>query len=447
MTQTTAAPHVKRSHVLAWGLWDWGSSAFNAVMTTFVFTVWLTSSQFGDTAHSSQMLSWGLGLSGIVLALLAPILGQRSDSGGSRKKWLIVNTLAVVALCVAGVFVEPGPEHLVLGVAIIAAATLFFEFASVNYNAMLADVSTPETAGKVSGFGWSLGYFGGIIALLIVLFGFVKPVLGLPIPEEDGWPFRITAVFSGLWFLVFALPLFFAVPETAADSPAQARVSIVESYRILGRRLAGLWRTDRHAIWFLGASAIYRDGLAAVFSLGGIIAAGTFRFTQSEVIVFAIAGNVIAAIGAVLGGLLDDRIGPKRVVVGSLAGLVIAAVCILGFGTRTHHIAGIEWTSTTTFWVFGLFLCLFVGPAQSSSRSFLLRITPEGKEAEFFGLYATCGRAVSFLAPLLFGLFIGIGGEQIYGVIGIGLVLAVGLAALLPVREPTIRERTSIPQP
>ncbi|MCB4208463.1 MFS transporter [Arthrobacter sp. UM1] len=439
--RSQASP-VPRRRVLAWGAWDWGSSAFNAVMTTFVFTVWLVSPQFGDPDRSSAVLGWALGASGLVLALLAPVLGQRSDAGGRRKLWLVATTLVVVALCAAGAFVRPAPEYLLLGVGLIAAATLFFELASVNYNAMLADVSTPATAGKVSGFGWSLGYFGGIAALVIVLFGFVKPVLGLPVPTEDGWPFRLTAVFSALWFLVFALPLFFLVPETRADEPRAAKVSVLESYRILGRRLAGLWRTDRHAIWFLAASAVFRDGLAAVFTLGGAIATVTFGFTQPQVIVFAIAGNIVAALGALLGGRLDDRLGPKRVILGALAGLLVAAGFILALNTRTLSLGSFTWSATTTFWVFGLFLCLFVGPAQSASRSYLLRLAPEGKESEFFGLYATTGRAVSFLAPSLFSLCIAIGGRQIHGVVGIALVLAAGLLALLPVREPTVRPET-----
>lgn len=436
-TPSSSSP--RRFRVLSWALWDWGSSAFNAIMTTFVFSVWLTSKQFGDPTHSSALLSSGLAISGVLLALLAPVLGQRSDAGGRRKTWLVVNTLIVVALCMAGAFVRPSPEYLLLGIGIIAAATLFFELASVNYNAMLADVSTPETAGKVSGFGWSMGYFGGIVALVIVLFGFIQPAFGLPIPMENGWPFRLTALFSGLWFLVFALPLIFFVPETAPDAPKLARVSIAESYRILFRRLKGLWSTDRHAIYFLLASAVFRDGLAAIFTLGGIIATVTFGFDQSGVIMFAIAGNVIAAIGALIGGRLDDSIGPKRVIIGSLVGLLIAAALLLALGTGTFELGGFTWTGTTTFWVLGLFLCLFVGPAQSSSRSYLLRMAPEGRESEFFGLYATTGRAVSFLAPSLFTAFILIGGRQLWGVMGIALVLLAGLLLLLPVKEPAVR--------
>ncbi|MDN5755973.1 MAG: MFS transporter, partial [Micrococcaceae bacterium] len=180
------------------------------------------------------------------------------------------------------------------------------------------------------------------------------------------------------------------------------------------------------------ASAVFRDGLAAVFAFGGVIAAGTFGFELSEVIVFAIVGNLVAAAGALGGGVLDDKICPKAVIIGSLVGLLVAA-------------GGVFLSPDATgFWIFGLMLTLFVGPAQASSRAFLARLAAEGREGELFGLYATTGRAVSFLAPGFFTLAIVLatshvaeGGAQRYGILGIMLVLLFGLLLLLPVRKPT----------
>ena len=143
-----------------------------------------------------------------------------------------------------------------------------------------------------------------------------------------------------------------------------------------------------------------------MFTFGGIIAAGTFGFELSQVIFFAIFGNVVAAVGAVIGGFLDDRVGPKAVIIGSLVGLLIAGTVILVLGNGDYVFFGTAWAGSTTFWVFGLFLCLFVGPAQSSSRAYLARLAPHGESGELFGLYATTGRAVSFLAPSLFTLCI-----------------------------------------
>jgi len=432
-----------KGQVLAWASWDWGSAAFNAVMTTFVFTVYLTSNAFGGEDSASAVLGGALAVAGFAIALLAPVTGQRSDAGGRRKLWLGVNSAVVAVLTALCFFVFPHPEFLLLGVSLIALGNVFFEFAGVNYNAMLAQVSTPRNIGKVSGFGWGAGYLGGIVALLIVLQLFVQPAFAwFGASTQDSLNIRLVAVFSALWFFVFALPVLFAVPELPRSGQA-ARLGFLASYGLLFRRIKAIYATSPHTIYFLLASAVFRDGLAAVFTFGGIIAAGTFGFALSQVIFFAIFGNVVAAIGAVIGGFLDDKVGPKTVITGSLVGLLVAGSAILVLGNGNYSVFGMEWAGSTTFWVFGLFLCLFVGPAQSSSRAYLARLAPHGESGELFGLYATTGRAVSFLAPALFTLCITVatplvpaGQAQRWGILGIMVVLLAGLLVLLPVKAP-----------
>src|SRR4051794_14986669 len=270
--------------VLAWASWDWGSAAFNAVMTTFVFTVYLTGDAFGGGDHASAVLGYGLAISGAAIALLAPVTGQRSDAGGRRKLFLGVNSAVVALLTALCFFVRPAPEYLLLGVGLIALASVFFEFANVNYNAMLTQISTPASIGKISGFGWAMGYAGGIVALALVLAGFVLPETGwFGVTGADGLNIRLVAVFSALWFLVFALPVLFAVPEIPRRETGH-RSSLLSSYAVLARRIKALYRTEPHTVYFLLSSAVYRDGLAAVFTFGGVIAAGTFGFTLTEVI-------------------------------------------------------------------------------------------------------------------------------------------------------------------
>ncbi|MDJ0319015.1 MFS transporter [Pseudarthrobacter sp. PS3-L1] len=444
LSELAAGPGtVTRGKIVAWAAWDWGSAAFNAVMTTFVFTVYLTSEAFGDKDAASAMLGAALAVAGLAVALLAPITGQRSDSGGGRKKWLGVNTVAVGILTALCFFVFPGPEFLLLGVTLIALANVFFEFANVNYNAMLAQISTPQNVGRISGFGWAMGYVGGIVALLLVLQLFVQPSFDwFGASTADSLNIRLVAVFSALWFMIFALPVLFALPEVPRPNQAE-RPSFLASYGLLFRRIAAIYRTSPHTIFFLLASAIFRDGLAAVFTFGGVIAAGTFGFSLSQVIFFAIFGNIVAALGAVFGGFLDDRAGPKRVIIGSLIGLLFSGSAILVFGNADQALFGLTWSGTTTFWIFGLLLCLFVGPAQSSSRAYLARLAPDGESGELFGLYATTGRAVSFLAPTLFALsiavavpLVGPGEAQRWGILGIMVVLLAGLLVLLPVKSP-----------
>jgi UMF1 family MFS transporter len=424
--EAVAAQTNRKGRIFAWGLWDWGSASFNAVATTFVFTVYLTGKAFGDDAVVSAQLGWALGIAGVLVALLAPITGQRTDTSGRRKVWLAVNTFIVVICLALMFFVQASPSYLLLGLLLLTVGTVFFEFASVNYNAMLAQVSTPRSIGKVSGFGWGMGYIGGIVLLLIVYFGFIHPDVGLfGVTSENGLSVRVSMLIAAIWFAIFALPVLFAVPENKAmASVGRPKVGFFRSYAVLGRDIARLWRTSRHTVFFLIASAVFRDGLTGVFTFGGVLAAGTFGFSASEVIIFAIAANIVAGVATIAVGALDDVLGPKPVIVTSLIGLVICGSLVF-----VLHDGG-----QIVFWTFGLALCLFVGPAQSASRSFLARVIPAGREGEVFGLYATTGKAATALAPFAFAIFVTIGGAQYWGILGIVLVLAIGLGLLIPVK-------------
>lgn len=434
----------RRRAVAAWALWDWGSASFNAVVTTFVFTTWITGTAFVEAgtadvdavvARHTTWLGWGMTAAGVVVALLAPALGALADASGRRRLWLGTTTAAVVVATAAMFFVRPEPGSLasgvVLGVVLLAVGTVFFELSGVAYNAMLLDVSTPATVGRVSGIGWGAGYVGGIVLLVVLFVGFIQPDVGwFGVTSADGMDVRVSVLLAAVWFAVFAVPVLLAVPDPVR--PAGAGTSVAGAYRRLGRDVARLWRERRATLWFLLASAVYRDGLAGVFTFGAVVAVGTFGFSSSEVIVFAIAANVVAGVSTVVAGWLDDRVGPRRVVVGSLVGLLVAGVAV--FVLRDG--------GQDAFWVFGLMLTAFVGPAQSASRALLARLTEPGHEAETFGLYATTGRAASFLAPFAFSTAVAVSGSQAWGVLGIVAVLAVGLALLLLVRLPALDAAT-----
>ncbi|SFA39901.1 MFS transporter, UMF1 family [Rhodococcoides kroppenstedtii] len=424
---------VSRKQIAAWGLWDWGGAAFQAVILTFVFSVYLTDAVGDDLpggVSASSWLGWSLGLAGLLIALSAPVSGQRSDARGRRKRSLFLLSIATVAAMASLFLVKDDYHYLWLGLVLLAGGSVLFELAQVPYTAMLRQVSTPDNLGRVSGFGWAMGYFGGIVLLLVSYFGFIagegdtRGFLG--ISTEDGLNIRLVALFAAAWFLVFSLPVLLAVPElprTDADSAA-ARAGYVESYRVLLRDVRDLWRTDRRTVWFLLASALFRDGLAGVFTFGAVLAVTVYGISAADVLLFGVAANVAAALGALAAGRVDDAIGPKRVIVVSLAAMIATGIVLLVV------------SGPTMFWIFGLILCLFVGPAQSSSRTFLTRIVPPGREGQMFGLYATTGRAVSFLAPSLFGFFVFVFGSDRAGIVGLLVVLAAGLAALLPVAAP-----------
>lgn len=418
--------------VVAWGLWDWGSAAFNAVITTFVFTVYLTSDDFGPGAETK--LGWALGAAGLVVALFAPLTGQRADRSGRRNRWLAVNTGIVVLTSAAMFVVTPTPDLLWLGLLLLAAGNVAFEFASVNYNAMLPEISTPATVGRVSGLGWGLGYLGGIVLLLAVYLGLIAPDVGLfGVTSADGLDVRVTMLLCAVWTLVFSLPVLLTLRDHPGPRQERAaRLGLVDSYRALFASVGDLWRHDPAVVRFLVASAVFRDGLAGVFTFGGVIAHTVFGFDDGGVIIFGVVANVVAGVATIAAGALDDRLGPKRVILAALVSMVVAGVVIFAL-----HGAG-----TWVFWSFGLLLAVFVGPAQSASRTYLARMVPEGREGQVFGLYATTGRAVSFLAPVAFSLAIVLGGgADHWGILGIVLVLVVGIALLVPVPPP--RPRTA----
>ncbi len=423
------ADRVNVRRVAGWALWDWGSSAFNAVATTFVFATYLakgvaTTDPPAGAMSGAFWIGVGSACGGLLIALLAPVLGSRADAGGHRRRNLGIFTGLVVLCMYAMFFVQQDYSYLFLGILLINVGSVFAEIAGVSYNAMLSQVSTPDTAGRISGIGWASGYVGGIALLLICFVGLISPEVGwFGVTSENGLNVRVTMLVAATWFALFAIPLFLSVPEVAKDPTAQ-RLGVLASYRKVVSDVVALWHSDRNAFRFLIASALYRDGLAAVFTFGAVLAATVWGLSSSQVIIFGVAANVVAAVGAALGGLFDDKIGPRTIVVISLIGLIFSATVMFFV------------QSTTGFWVFGLMLCLWVGPAQSSSRVIMSRVAPPGREGQMFGLYATTGRAVSFLAPALFAVFTGLSGQDRTGILAIALVLAIGFVAMLFVKAP-----------
>ena len=434
---------IPRRQVVSWALWDWATQPFNSVILTFVFTaLYLTSDTFldpavaalgeGDPAYERGLaqlasgLGWAITISGLIIFWFAPVLGQRADTAGRRKLWLGGATAALVLCMFALFFVQGAPAYFVLGISLIAAGTVFSEIAGVNYNAMLVQVSSPKTVGKVSGLGWGLGYIGGIVALVLVVVATSFDWWGMP--TDNGLVYRVIAVGCAVWTLLFAWPVLVYVPE-APPAPGRERVSFWRSYVVLVKDIAALWRNTRPTFWFLLASAVYRDGLAGVFAFGAVIAAVAFHFTSNEVLIFGIAANLLAGVSTIIAGRFDDRFGPRAVILTALGGLLVAGLLVFFL-----HDSG-----KLVFWVFGLVLTLFVGPAQAASRSFLARVTPAGRESEIFGLYATTGRAASFLSPLLWATFIAVFGATYWGILGIVMVIAAGLVLMLFVKVPAER--------
>jgi len=421
-----AAASIPRRRVYAWAFWDWAAQPYNTVILSFVFSpLYLQSEVFLQPGQTEDDLSAFIGVAffigAIVIGLLAPVLGQRDDTAGRRKRALGVWTALLIVLTASLFFVAPEPGYFILGAILLATANVVNEIAPVSYYAMLSQVSTPSTVGRVSGLGWGFGYLGGIIVLALVI---VVQALGwFGLGQETG--LRLVAVGCAVWTLVFCIPLFLSVPE-AAPARGREKVGFLASYGVLLRDVRRLWRDARSIVWFLLASAVYRDGLAGIFAFAGAIASITFGFEFIEVVIFGVVANVVAGISTIISGRIDDRVGPRAVITTALTGLVVVGTIV--FLLRDG--------GPVVFWVGGLILASFVGPAQTATRSLLARLAPAGREGEVFGLYATTGRATSFLSPLFWAVFIAVGGSQAWGVLGVLLILAAGLVLFLSVKLP-----------
>lgn len=423
---------VPRSKVAAWALWDCGSTGMNAIVATFVFSVYLTGTVGvgigGDTSPASW-LGRALTVSGVTVALLAPLTGVLVQVPHRRRVALTVLTALAVAFTASMVLIRADPRYLAPGLILLALTAACGDLASVPYNAMLRQLTTPQTAGRISGLGWAAGYTGSVVLLLLIYVGFIAgdgPTRGLlHVSVEDGWNVRAAMVMAACWLAVLSLPLLITA-HTLAGAPDDRTTSggLLGAYRRIWEDLRGEWRRDRNFVYYLVVSAVFRDGLSGIFSFGAVLGVSVYGISQANVLIFGVVASTVAAAGAVLGGRLDDRIGAKPVIVTSLSALIVVGLTMMSL------------SGPVAFWVCGLLLCLFVGPTQSAARTLLLRMTGEGKEGVAFGLYTMTGRAAAPLAPWLFFVFVDLFHADRAGLAGICLVLTVGLIGMILVRVP-----------
>ncbi len=414
-----SAPLDRRA-VAAWCFFDWANSAFPAVITTFVFATYFTQGVAADPVTGTAQWGHALAVAGLIIAILSPVLGSVADLTGQRKAWLAVfaaiNVLAVAALW----FVRPSPDSVLFALAGIAVATVAFEIACVFYNALLPDLAPPAYIGRVSGWGWGLGYVGGIVCLAVVLVAFVQapvPLFGLDKAAAEH--VRIAGPFSALWYTLFAVPLFLWVREPVGERLALA-TAVRRGIAELRGTLTTLSHPDhRHMFWFLLAQMIYADGLTTLFAFGGIYAAGTFGMELPEVITFGIALNLTAGIGAFAFAWIDDRLGARWTIATALGALIAISIALLLVQSKS-------W-----FWGLGLLLGAFFGPVQAASRSMVARLAPPKHRAQMFGLLALSGRVTAFTGPAVLAWATTAAGSQRAGMATIVVFFAVGLAILV----------------
>jgi MFS transporter, UMF1 family len=430
-----ASGKVGRTQIAAWALWDCGSTGLNAIVATFVFSVYLTSSVgvgiAGDTTPASWLGRAGA-LAGLTVALLAPLVGVWVESPHRRRVALSVLTGLAVTLACAMFLVRDSPGYFWLGLLLLGATAACGDLASVPYNAMLRQLSTPATAGRISGLGWASGYLGNVLLLMLIYLGFIAgsgsgpdAVRGLlRVPLHDGLYVREAMLAAAVWLAVLGLPLLLVAHRLPGSTEVYQPTSMLGGYRKLWNEISAEWRRDRNLVYFLGASALFRDGLSAIFAFGAVLGVSAYGISQGTVLIFGVVASFVAAIGAVLGGSIDHRIGSKPVIVVSLAAILATTLTLMVL------------SGSVAFWACGLLLALFIGPSQSSARALLLQMAKDGREGVAFGLYTMTGRAVAFVAPWLFSVFVDGFGAIRAGLGGIALVLFAGLLAMLVVRVP-----------
>jgi UMF1 family MFS transporter len=416
-----AAPRESSRVIWSWALYDWANSAFTTLVVTFIYGTYFSEAMAPDPITGTTWWGRAIGISAVLIAVLSPLAGAAADRGGTRKRSLAVAT----AICVAGstvlALIPPGST----GMAMLALATFIvsnvaFEMGMVFYNAFLPAIAPAARIGRVSGYGCGLGYAGGLACMVIALVGFVQPdVPWFGLSKEAGFNVRATNLLVAIWFAVFSLPLFLFVPERRTGVAA---AGFREALKELRRTFQAVSRY-RIVMRYLIARLVYNDGLVTVFAFGGIYAAGTFGMELSEVILFGIAINVFSGLGALIFGVVDDRLGGKRTILITLGALSLATLMAVWAPNRT-------W-----FWVAGMLIGIFVGPNQSASRSLMARFVPARQQAEFFGFYAFSGKITSFLGPILLAEATSVFDSQRAGVATVLIFFVVGGWLLATVDE------------
>src|SRR4051794_14222333 len=442
-----------RAAVISWLFFDWAAQPYFTLITTFVFAPYFATHVAANPASGQSLWGFATAAAGLVIALASPVLGAIADSSGRRKPWIAAfGALLVVGACLMW-FGRPGDSSVIAPLLLAyGIATIGVEFATVFNNAMMPTLVPPDRIGRLSGTGWATGYVGGILSLILVL-GFLAaspesgrtlfgltPLFGLDPVSHQGD--RVTGPLTAVWFIIFVLPMFFLTPDYPARRPV--REALREGLSDLRRTLSELPQ-HRSMAAFLLANMVYTDGLVSLFAFGGIYAAGTFGWNTIQIGSFGILLAIAGTFGAWIGGKLDDRLGPKRVISGALIILLLSVIWILTVD-RDHVLlmqvappvpgGGLfAATSEKVYLVLGCLIGMAGGPLQAASRTLLIRMAPKDRIAQYFGLFALTGKVTSFVGPLLIGFVTWATASQKAGMAVLVVFFLAGLMLLRRVRD------------
>lgn len=436
---------VQQKRIWGWFFFDWASQPFNTLLLTFIFGPYVVS-VLGDGSAAQTVWGYGVGIAGLLIAVLSPLLGAIADRSGRRMPFIWLFSLMYVAGSAMLWQAAPDSFNVAWVMLWFCIGLIGMEFATTFTNAMLPDLAPNEQIGRISGSGWAFGYVGGIVSLLIMLLFLaegetgrtligLKPAFGL-LDDTTREGTRSVGPLVAIWYAVFMIPFFLWVRETPRPHAMPMRQAMRGVWPELKESLKTLPKR-RSLAAYLASSMFYRDALNGMYSFGGIYAAGVLGWSVTLVGVFGVLAALTGAIFAWLGGRADSRFGPKPVIVVSVMTLLAVAVAIL-FTSRTQvlgmAVAEGSILPDIAFFVIGALIGAAGGSAQASSRTLLVRQASAEKMTEAFGLYALAGKATSFMAPLGIGIVTGLTGSQQWGVSPLILLFLIGLILLFWVK-------------
>ena len=449
-------PTTPRAGLAGWLLFDWASQPFYTLIVTFLFAPYFVNGFVGDPTLGASLWGYATGIAELIAALLAPVFGAIADAGQPRKPWIAGFSVLLIVGCAGLWFAAPG-DMAMLPVVLLcfAVAIVGAELATVFTNAMMTSLVAENRLGRLSGFGWATGYVGGLLSLVVfagliapdpntgkTLLGF-QPLIPLDPASREGD--RLVGPFSALWYLVFVLPLFLLTPDRPGTPRRKGAVRAGLAELLNGVR--ELLRDHKEIARFLIARMLYADGLGAVFAFGGIYAATVFGWGAMELGLFGIVLTIAGTIGAALGGLLDDRLGSRRVITWTLWLFIFASIGVLSVdadhvlftvpvAAKLAGSAPFSSVGEQVYLAFAILIGLAAGPIQASSRTLLARISPPQKMTEFFGFFSFSGKVTAFAAPLAIGAVTALSGSQRIGIATSLIFLLGGLWLLQRVRLP-----------
>ena len=436
----------------AWVLYEWANQTYFSLITIFLFPPFFTQVLAANPIEGQAYWGYVQATAGITIALFSPLLGAMADAAGPRKPWIVFTTLLCAAGCFSLWFAVPGQPLLPVAVALVVAA-VGMEFTIIFANAMLPTIASDRRIGLLSGIGIGVGQLAAIVALILVLLLLQLPgeVSASFIPDEPLFGLskeayetdRIVGPISGLWFVVFMLPLLLLVPDQKAkglgrrEAARQGLIRLVATIRAAGH--------FRNIAIYLVSRMLFYDGMTAIFVFGGILAASLFGWGAMEMAVYGIWVTLFAAFGAFVGGWADLKLGSKRTLVWSLVGVLATFIVLLSFDRNMiFYVIEVPVAedaaafTTVPQQLFLLTVGLFgmtVGPVIASSRTMMARISPKEMMTEFFGLFALVGKATAWIAPLLIGIVTEVTQNQRFGLMITVPLILIGLIGLLFVKE------------